>query len=105
MITKSSQLTALGNVVKTPKETTPYRERRTTRIARGIGHALRTTVFNTMTPRSERDAISSAAEQATSSVHDTRTIEQRIDAYLEAPMTPSGEHPDPTAPEYNLFGE
>ena len=77
---------------------------RLSRIARGVGHGISTAIFNLTTLRSER-AFILAEEQITKPVVDTRSVDERIRDYLDAPMTEDGTHPDPLAPQFNLFGE
>ncbi len=105
MITKSSPLVALGNVTR-PQTNSPEKTYRViTRIGRAVGRTISSVAFNMTTLQSERDAIAAARDQVFSTSEDTRTLDERISAYLDAPMRADGTHPDPLAPEFNLFGE
>ena len=82
----------------------PLSGHRISRIAKGLGQGISTLVANTMTLKSER-AFVLAAEQITEPLLDTRSVDERINDYLDAPMREDGTHPDPLSPQFNLFGE
>lgn len=82
----------------------PLSGHRISRIAKGLGQGIGSLVANTMTLKSER-AFVLAAEQMADPAKDTRSIDERIEAYLNAPMQDDDTHPDPMSPQFNLFGE